>query len=133
LKFNECEKKWEAKKTTDCNLRSLEYIYSIKTFLLFISTLYPLTFLHMKSSFKTPVAVGLALGIYFGIGLFIFALTARWFGYCRIFVSFMKTFYIWYDASLLGAFAGLLRGFVDAFVGWFIVTRLVEFFQKKMK
>jgi hypothetical protein len=57
------------------------------------------------------------LGIYFGIGLFILALTARWFGYCRIFVSFVKTFYIGYDASLLGAFAGLLRGFVDAFIG----------------
>lgn len=31
----------------------------------------------MKSDLKTPVAVGLALGIYFGIGLFIFAITAR--------------------------------------------------------
>ncbi|MCX6824391.1 MAG: hypothetical protein NT085_04675 [candidate division SR1 bacterium] len=86
----------------------------------------------MKVHLKTPVAVGLALGIYFGIGLFVFALTARRFGYCRIFVSFMKTFYIGYNANLLGAFIGLLRGFVDAFIGGFIVTRLVQFFQKKM-
>ncbi|EKD24983.1 MAG: hypothetical protein ACD_80C00142G0025 [uncultured bacterium (gcode 4)] len=87
----------------------------------------------MKADFKTPVAVGLALGIYFGIGLFIFAITARLFGYCKIFVSFMGTFYIGYKANLLGAFIGLLRGFVDAFVGGFIVTRLVGYFQKKMK
>jgi len=43
----------------------------------------------MKAHLKIPVAVGLALGIYFGIWLFIFALTALRFGYCRIFVSFM--------------------------------------------
>lgn len=71
----------------------------------------------MKAHLKTPVAVGLALGIYMGIGLFIFAITARLFGYCKIFVSFMGTFYIGYKANLLGAFVGLLRGFVDAFVG----------------
>ena len=71
----------------------------------------------MKSHLKTPVAVGLALGIYFGIGLFVFAITASLWGYCRIFVSFMSTFYIGYAPTLLGAFIGLLRGFVDAFIG----------------
>ncbi|MFA7298565.1 MAG: hypothetical protein WC010_02865 [Candidatus Absconditabacterales bacterium] len=86
----------------------------------------------MKAHLKTPVAVGLALGIYFGIGLFIFALTASRFGYCKIFVSFVSTFYIGYAPTLLGAFIGLLRGFTDAFIGGFIITRLVEYFQKRM-
>ncbi|MEI6673203.1 MAG: hypothetical protein WCL02_08055 [bacterium] len=58
----------------------------------------------MKAKIKTPVAVGLALGIYFGIGLFLAAIAARQFGYCRIFVSFMKTFYIGYNANVLGSF-----------------------------
>jgi len=87
----------------------------------------------MKTHLKTPVAVGLALGIYFGIGLLIFALTALRFGYCKIFVSFMSTFYIGYHATLLWAFLWLLRWFVDGFIGWFIVTRLVGYFQKRMK
>ncbi len=87
----------------------------------------------MKTHLKTPVAVWLSLGIYFGIVLFIFAIIARQFGYGKIFVSFMSTFYIGYKANLLGAFIGLLRGFVDAFVGWFVVTRLVGYFQKRMK
>ena len=94
---------------------------------------YPLLFSHMKAYLKTPVAVGLALGIYMGIGLFIAAIAARKFGYCKIFVSFMSTFYIGYKANLLGAFMGLLRGFADAFVGGFIVTRLVEYFQRKIR
>jgi len=55
----------------------------------------------MKAHIKTPIAVGLALGIYFGIVLFIFAITARRFGYGRIFVSFMSTFDIGYHATLL--------------------------------
>ena len=63
----------------------------------------------MKQQFKTPIAVGLALGIYFGIGLFIFAITARLRGYCAIFVSFVKTFYIGYGSNLIGAFIGFLR------------------------
>lgn len=93
---------------------------------------YPL-FFGMKAHLKTPISVALALGIYFGIGLFIFGITARQFGYGKIFVSFMSTFYIGYKANLLGSFIGLLRWFVDAFVGWFIVTRLVGYFQRKMK
>lgn len=85
----------------------------------------------MKKQFTTPMAVWLALGIYFGIGLFIFAITARLWWYWAIFVSFVKTFYVWYDASLLWAFAGLLRWFVDFFVGGFVITLLVHYFQKK--
>ena len=88
---------------------------------------------HMKAQIKTPIAVGLALGIFFGIVLFIFAITARIFGYGRIFVSFMSTFYIGYKANILGAFIGLLRGFIEAFVWWCIITRLVGYFQKAMK
>ena len=56
---------------------------------------------HMKAQIKTPIAVGLALGIYFGIVLFVFAITARTLGYGKIFVSFMSTFDIGYHASLL--------------------------------
>jgi len=54
----------------------------------------------MKTKIKMPVAVGLALGIYFGLVLCIFALIARKFGYGKIFVSFMSTFYIGYKATL---------------------------------
>jgi hypothetical protein len=98
-------------------------IFYIKELIGYLSSIlddqffYLLIFSLMRSRIKTPVAVGLALGIYFGIGLFIFAITAWKFGYCKILVSFMKTFYIGYSASLGGAFMGLLRGFVDAFIG----------------
>lgn len=87
----------------------------------------------MKKQFITPVAVWLALGIYFGIWLFIFAITARLFSYWVIFVSFVKTFYIGYNASLLWAFIWLLRWFLNAFVGGCIITLLLQYFQKKIK
>jgi|GEM_PF-2224240 len=91
-----------------CNYLILMYIYhNLLSFIL----------ANMKAHLKTPVAVALALGMYMGIVLFIFALIAQRFGYGRIFVSFMSTFYIGYAPTVFGAFVGFLRGFVDAFIG----------------
>ncbi|MCX6825566.1 MAG: hypothetical protein NTY80_05125 [candidate division SR1 bacterium] len=87
----------------------------------------------MKTDLKAPVAVGLAVGIYFGIALFLCALVASWFGYCKIFVSFMSTFYIGYKANFFGAIVGILRGFIDGFVAGFVITRLTGYFKNNMK
>lgn len=81
----------------------------------------------------SPLAAGLAFGIYFGVGLFLIGLIARLTGYCKIFVSFMSTFYIGYSYTLLGSLLGLVRGFVDWFVGAYIIIRLYNMISKKVK
>jgi hypothetical protein len=116
-------------------LKQYLLLSSWKITLFIYKDMYLLFFIYsiMKPQFNTPVAVGLALGIYFGIGLFIFAITARLRWYCAIFVSFVKTFYIGYGPNLGWAFVGLLRWCVDGFIGGFVITLLVQYFQKKFK
>lgn len=87
----------------------------------------------MKNQKLNPLALGLAFGIYFGIGLFILGLTSTFRGYAKIFVSFMKTFYIWYDYTVLGSFAWLGRWFVDGFVWAFVIARLYNLISSKFK
>jgi uncharacterized membrane protein len=57
----------------------------------------------MNDKKLNPLAAALAVGIYFGVGLFIIGLCARLTGYCKIFVSFMSTFYVGYTYTFRGA------------------------------
>lgn len=81
----------------------------------------------------SPLAAGLAVGIYFGVGLFLIGLIARLTGYCKIFVSFMSTFYIGYTYTFRGAWMGLVWGLVDGFIGAYIVVRIYNTMVKKLK
>jgi len=87
----------------------------------------------MKEKRLSPLSLGLALGIYWWVGLLIFWLTAWLRGYCKIFVMFMWTFYVWYQATFWGAIIGLLRWLVDGFVFGVILIWLYNFFIKKLK
>ncbi|MEI8091097.1 MAG: hypothetical protein WCG98_02350 [bacterium] len=58
---------------------------------------------------------------------------ARLTGYCKIFVSFMSTFYIGYTYTFLGSLLGLVRGFVDGFIGAYIIVWLYNMISKKVK
>jgi len=82
---------------------------------------------------KNALAAGLAFGIYYAVALFIIGISARTTGYCKIFVAFMSTFYKGYNYTLVGSFIGLGRGFVDGFIGAFIIVRLYSRFHKKLK
>ncbi|MCX6822496.1 MAG: bacteriophage holin [candidate division SR1 bacterium] len=87
----------------------------------------------MDNSKVKPLAAALAVGIYFGVGLFLIGLLARLTGYCKIFVAFMSTFYIGYNYTFGGAFMGLIWGALDGFVGTYIVVRLYNLISKKLK
>lgn len=71
-----------------------------------------------------PVSLGLALGITWGVSLLIMGLLALHFTYGVPFVIAMGHLYIGYEATMIGSVIGGLFGFVDAFIGGFIVAWL---------
>lgn len=71
-----------------------------------------------------PKRLGVAGGILWGAVMFICTLLALFTGYSREFLQLMATVYPGYDISWGGAFIGLLYGFVDAFIGLYILAWL---------
>lgn len=68
--------------------------------------------------------LALAVGIVWAVGVFLMALIAMSNGYGMQFVDFMSSFYIGYKADLAGAFMGLIWGFLDGFIGTYIIAWL---------
>lgn len=75
------------------------------------------------------VAFGLALGLLWGVGVALLALTTWLFGYGHGFVEGLGQLYLGYDHDPLGALIGFVWGFFDFFVfGW-----LIAFLYNKFK
>jgi len=75
-----------------------------------------------------PVALGLALGVFWGVWMLLMGLLAYHFSYGRPFVEAMGTLYLGYEPSVMGSFIGGLIGFVDAFIAGLIVAWLYNGF-----
>lgn len=72
----------------------------------------------------SPMAMGLALGLVWGLSVFVTGLLAYHFSYGKPFVMAMSALYIGYEPSVSGSFIGGGFGFVDgwivgALIGWF--------------
>ncbi len=76
-----------------------------------------------------PCALGLALGIVWGLSLFIIGLFASA-GYWTDFVNSLGKYYYGYDASILGSMIGGLWGFIDFFIGGMVIAWLYNLFSK---
>lgn len=74
------------------------------------------------------VALALAGGLMWGVVLFLFTLTATATGYGREFVDLVVSVYPGFSISYIGAFIGLIYGFVDAFVGFAVLAWLYNRF-----
>lgn len=76
-------------------------------------------------------SLGMSAGIIWSLCLFIIALLATYTGYGTEFVEFAGTVFLGYEPTLLGAFIGLVGGFIDAFVGAFLLVCLYNHFATK--
>ena len=75
-------------------------------------------------------ALGLALGITWGVGVLILGLLDKFFGYGADMVYFLSGYYIGFEATFLGSLIGGVWGFVDAGVGGVIIAWLYNKFSK---
>jgi hypothetical protein len=75
-------------------------------------------------------SLGLALGVLWGVALCAFALFVMLVpgDYGANFINAMGSLYIGYHATWLGAFLGLIWGFIDAFFAGVIVAWLYNCF-----
>jgi len=78
-------------------------------------------------------AFGLAFGIIWAIAIFIVAIIGIWSDWCSGFLEMMSSIYIGTSATWGGAFIGLVWGFVDGFIGAWLVALLYNCFVGKPK
>ncbi len=78
------------------------------------------------------LSFALAAGILWGAGLFCLAILGIY-GIGDEIIVHLADAYIGLDSTILGAFIGLIWGFVDAFIGGAIFAWLYNFFAAKFK
>ena len=75
-------------------------------------------------------AAGLALGIVWGVFVFLLALAGLFFGYGTEIVEILSTLYRGYNSTFGGGIIGLIWGFFDAYVvgviGAWLYNRLAD-------
>ncbi|STX40356.1 Uncharacterised protein [Legionella donaldsonii] len=76
----------------------------------------------------SPMALGLALGILWGISIFLMGIIAYYSSYGQPFVAAMGSLYVGYQPSILGSVIGGIIGFIDAFIGGVILAWLYNLF-----
>ncbi|KTD02150.1 bacteriophage holin [Fluoribacter gormanii] len=76
----------------------------------------------------SPVALGLAFGVLWGISILVMGLLAYYYTYGHGFVIAMGSLYPGYAPSILGSLLGGVIGFIDAFITGFIIAWLYNVF-----
>lgn len=76
----------------------------------------------------SSVSLGLAMGIVWGVSIFLMGVVATYYTYGKPFVATMGALYLGYEPSLLGSAIGGVIGFVDAFIGGIILGWLYNLF-----
>ena len=76
----------------------------------------------------SPMALGLALGVSWGLFVLILGILATFFAVGTPFVTTVGHVYVGYEASLIGSLIGALVAFVNSFIGGVIVALFYNFF-----
>lgn len=82
----------------------------------------------MTKARLSPLALGLSVGITWGLSIFLMGLLASYLTYGTAFVSAVGALYIGYEASIIGSVIGGVIGFVDAFIVGVIIAWLYNAF-----
>lgn len=69
-----------------------------------------------------PIKLGISGGILWGLCMFICTILAIYFGYSTKFLYVMADIYPGYTISWWGTIVGFIYGFLDAFIGLFLLA-----------
>ena len=78
------------------------------------------------------LAAGLSMGSFWSISMLLCTIFAIKFDYADQFMEIMTDVYPGYEISGKGAVIGLLYGFVDGFLGGYLLVWLYNFFAQKL-
>jgi hypothetical protein len=67
------------------------------------------------------VRLGVAAGLVWGIGMFLCTVLSIYSGYGQLWLGLMSDIYPGFSISWQGAIAGLVYGFIDAGLGFFLI------------
>ncbi|MFH1956725.1 MAG: bacteriophage holin [Patescibacteria group bacterium] len=76
-------------------------------------------------------AFGLALGIVWGLCMFLWALTAQYLNWGAGAITIMQDIYLGFKAGIIGGLMGALWGFVNGYVMGFVLAWLYNMFSCK--
>ena len=76
----------------------------------------------------SPIAMGIAIGIVWGLTVFITGLVAFYFSYGKPFVLAMSSMYIGYEPSIAGSLIGGAFGFIDGLIAGILIGWLYNCF-----
>lgn len=71
-----------------------------------------------------PKKFGFAGGILWGLCMFVCTVLAVFTGYATMFLNLMASIYPGYAISWAGSFIGMVYGFADAFIGFYLFAWL---------
>ncbi len=71
-----------------------------------------------------PKNLGLAAGIFWGVSMFILTILSMYTGYANAWLVLTESFYPGYTISWSGSILGLIYGFLDGFIGLYILAWL---------
>jgi len=74
-----------------------------------------------KAAMLSPLRLGMAGGIIWGVSMFICTILAINIGYSERFLDIMMDIYPGYSISGAGTILGLVYGFIDGFAGFFLL------------
>lgn len=78
----------------------------------------------------SPVALGMSLGLLWGLSLLILGLMGHYYAYGHPFVSAIGTVYQGYEPSIKGSIIGGIIGFINAFIDGFLIAWLYNRFSR---
>lgn len=79
-------------------------------------------------------ALALAIGVCWGVMLFILTLISYYSqSYALNLLEVVRSVYVIYSITPSGAVIGFFLGFLDGFIGTYIIVSLYQFFEKKVR
>ncbi len=81
----------------------------------------------------SALKLGISGGIIWGLSMFVFTVISIYTGYATAFLKIMSSIYPGYKISWAGSFLGLIYGFVDAFIGLFLLACIYNLMNLKIR
>lgn len=82
---------------------------------------------------KQKKSLALAVGIFWGLSMFVITLLGHYHGYGIAFLEVIRSVYPGYSISVNGSIVGMCLGFLDGFISVYILASLYQIIERKIQ